>query len=281
MHKLYVLLAGVCIATGTMAQSDTTQPQKSPDTIRIGNLIIVRSGNKNDSSYKHSTGVYGDVFTHRRRKKRDNVSTNWGIIDLGFANFTDKTNYAGAAAQAIVPGGKEELFGLRYGKSVDVNIWVFMQRRNLAKHVLNLKYGIGLELNNYRYDEPVLYDKNTNTFGRDTRHYRKNKLAADYLTVPLMLNINCTPEKDYDKSFGFSAGISAGYLYSSRQKTITSEDGKQKIRDDFGLEPFKISYVGEIQLGPVKLYGSMATKSMFKKGLDQTPYTFGFRLSNW
>jgi hypothetical protein len=31
----------------------------------------------------------------------------------------------------------------------------------------------------------------------------------------------------------------------------------------------------------VKLYGSYATKSMFKKGLDQRPYTVGIRLSNW
>jgi len=279
MHKLYVLLAGVCIATGSMAQSDTTQPQKNSDTIRIGNLIIVKNGNKNDSSYNANADV--NVRMPHRRKKNENVSTNWGIIDLGFANFTDKTNYAGAAAQAIAPGGNEDLFSLRYGKSVDVNIWIFMQRRNLIEHVVNLKYGVGLELNNYRYDEPVLYDKSTNTFNKDTRHYRKNKLAADYLTVPMMLNFNFTPKNDNSKSFGFSAGVSAGYLYSSRQKTITSEDGKQKIRDDFELNPFKISYIAELQLGPVKLYGSLATKSMFKKGLDQTPYTFGVRLSNW
>ena len=156
-----------------------------------------------------------------------------------------------------------------------------MQRRNLIEHVVNLKYGIGLELNNYRYDEPVLYDKNTNTFNKDTRHYRKNKLATDYLTVPVMLNFNFTPKNDNSKSFGFSAGVSAGYLYSSRQKTITSEDGKEKIHDDFWLNPFKISYIAELQLGPVKLYGSLATKSMFKKGLDQTPYTLGIRMSNW
>src|SRR5690348_13507749 len=98
MHKLYVLLAGVCIATGSMAQTDTTQPKKSPDTIRIGNLIIVRSGSTSDSNYyDRRTETSVEAYIHRRHRKRDNVSTNWGIIDLGFANFTDKTNYAGAA----------------------------------------------------------------------------------------------------------------------------------------------------------------------------------------
>jgi hypothetical protein len=277
MHKLYVLLAGVCMATSAIAQSDTTQPAPHPDTVKVGNLIIIKGPHREDG---RDTILH--VSYHHRGHKHENVSTNWGIIDLGFANFTDKTNYAGAAAQAFAPGSNDDWFSLRYGKSVDVNIWVFMQRRNLAAHVLNLKYGIGIELNNYRYDDPVLYNKGTNTFSMDvTRHYKKNKLAADYLTVPVMLNINFTPDKDNNKSFGISGGISAGYLYSSRQKMITHEDGKQKIHDNFELNPFKISYIGEVQLGPVKLYGSVATKSMFKKALDQTPYTFGIRLSNF
>ena len=32
---------------------------------------------------------------------------------------------------------------LRTIKSVNVNIWFFMQRLNLIKHVVNLKYGLG------------------------------------------------------------------------------------------------------------------------------------------
>ena len=157
-----------------------------------------------------------------------------------------------------------------------------MQRLNLIKHVVNLKYGLGIELNNYRFESPLWYDKANNIFTEDvTRHYSKNKLAADYVTVPMMLNFNFTPGNAYNRSFGLSAGVSAGYLYSSRQKMITREDGKQKTHDDFYLRPFKISYVAELQLGFVKLYGSLATQSMFEKGLDQTPYNVGLRLSNW
>jgi hypothetical protein len=113
----------------------------------------------------------------------------------------------------------------------------------------------------------------------DTITYSKNKLACDYLTIPLMLDFNFTPHKR--RVFGISLGISAGYLYSSRQKLISSQNGKQKFHDPFDLNPWKISYIGELQLGPIKLYGSYATQSMFKKGLDQIPYTFGIRLSNW
>jgi hypothetical protein len=278
MRKMYVLLAGLCIGVTAMAQTDTTNNQsKKEDTIRIGSLIIVKKG---DRHYENNNG--SDNETKDRRRKQQ-VSTNWVIIDLGFANYSDKTNYTNAVAAGVVaPGIGKEQFNLRNGKSIDVNIWLFMQRLNVIKHVVNLKYGLGIELNNYRYESPLWYNKTNNIFTEDiTRHYKKNKLAVDYITVPLMLNFNFTPGNGYNRSFGFSAGVSAGYLYSSRQKMITIEDGKQKTHDDFYLRPFKISYVGELQLGPVKLYGSLATQSMFEKGLDQTPYNIGLRLSNW
>jgi hypothetical protein len=94
-----------------------------------------------------------------------------------------------------------------------------------------------------------------------------------------MLNFNFTPRKR-QKSFGISGGISAGYLYSARQKTKMG--GKvSKTHSDFDLERWKLSYVGEVLLGPVKFYGSYAFKNMWEKGLDQTPYTVGFRISTW
>jgi hypothetical protein len=95
----------------------------------------------------------------------------------------------------------------------------------------------------------------------------------------MMLNFNFTPKRK--KGFGLSAGVSMGYLYSARQKTKTSDEGKQKAKDSFDLEKWKMAYIGELSLGPVRFYGSYAFKSMFERGLDVTPYQFGFRFSNW
>lgn len=156
-----------------------------------------------------------------------------------------------------------------------------MQRLNLIKHAVNLKYGLGLELNNYRFeDERVRFTKNPTTITLDPAlaDVDKNKLAADYVTVPLMLNFNFTPGRE--KGFGFSAGVSAGLLYSARQK-IKDGGNKTKLDDDFDLEKWKLSYIGELNLGPVRLYGSYAMNNMWEKGLDQTPYNVGIRLSNW
>jgi hypothetical protein len=283
MKRIFTLCIALFIVAPGFAQNDSTAAKNQGDTIHIGGMIIIRKpGNKDivqDKEYK---------IKNRKTDKPSNISTNWWIFDIGFSNYQDNTVYSSIAAQQYAPGSNASWLKLKNGKSRNVNVWFFMQKLNMAKHILNLKYGLGLELNNYHYKQPVRYDANPpatvdpprimldNTMGRS---YQKDKLAADYLTVPMMLNVNFTPRRH--EGFGFSAGISAGYLYSARNKTITSDEGKKKAKDDFELEKWKLSYIAELSLGPVRFYGSVATKSMYERGLDITPYNFGFRFSNW
>jgi hypothetical protein len=275
MKQVITLLAGISMFLTGLAQTDSTHTET--DTIRVGGMIIVKKRNQDGHNEM-------EVKTYQRKSGNSRVKTNWWIVDLGFANYKDQTDYKSDAIQnpatGFAPGLGKGDFKLRTGKSVNVNIWVFMQKVNLASRIVNLKYGLGVELNNYRYEQPILYHTNpTQVVLDNSRNYSKNKLAADYITMPVMLNFNFTPHKS--RGYGFSVGASAGYLYSSRQKTITNVDGKQKEHDDFDLRPWKLSYIGELSLGYVKLYGSLATQSMFEKGFDQTPYNFGLRLSNW
>ena len=103
--------------------------------------------------------------------------------------------------------------------------------------------------------------------------------AEDFATIPVMLNFNFTPHRHHP--FGLSAGASIGYRYSAREKFKSSAHGKQKTYNDFDLYPWKISYIGELQLGWFNLYGSVASRSIFSRGLNQTPYSFGIRIGNW
>lgn len=277
MRRIITLSALVCFGLTTLAQQDTTgKSRPENDTIKVGGITIIR---------KPGTKEY--KFPKRRNSKPSNLQTNWFIFDLGFSNYTDNTDYNSTAAQQYAPGSNSGWFDLRSSKSINVNIWFFMQRLNMIQHVVNLQYGMGLELNNYRYEQPIRYNANPPAVANppivllDTgRSYHKDKLAADYVTVPLMLNFNFTPRRKSD-GFGISAGVSAGWLYSARNKTIVSGEGKKKAKDDFDMERWKLSYVGEIALGPVKLYGSIASKSMYKRGLDITPYNVGIRFSRW
>lgn len=252
------------------------------DTLEIGGVTIIRD-NSDTIVYDEKKPFFKRLDSKVRPRA---VKTEWMILDLGISNYIDNTNYAGTDAIAYAGAGvNEEWLNIRPFKSRNVNLWFVMQQVNMLKHIVNFKYGLGLELNNYHYTQPVRYAAITepvanpqvlrldNTAGRT---YKKNKLAADYVTVPLMLNFNFTPYSLY--SFELSGGVSVGYLYSSRNKTITSDEGKKKERGDFDLSPWKLSYVAEANLGFVTFYGSYAFKNMYSRGLDITPYNAGIRI---
>jgi hypothetical protein len=295
MKHFFTIIICLFIYAATTAQTDSIPNPKDdtaiqkPDTIRIGGIIFTKSK-------KNKNQVIINIHLGRKKNhKTDNVSTDWWIFDIGFANYSDNTNYGMAGSYLVnkpgaLPLGEDD-FKLKQGKSVNVNIWFFMQRMNLIKHYLNLKYGLGLELNNYRYNSSISYREggmvpynnqitNAPFIFRDSISFSKNKLAADYITVPIMLNFASNPRSP-GKNFCFSAGISAGYLYSERNKQISDERGKQKNKGDYDLEPFKISYIAELGLGQVRLYGSYSPASMYQKGLNIKPYTLGIRFSSW
>ncbi len=285
------IIMGILLAITSMAQSDSVQVQKKNDTIRIGGMIILKKGDKNEKRVTVTVG-------NRNYNKKSNINTASFIVDLGFANWVDKTNYANATGGNYLinqPGAAALAtsdFKLRTIKSVNVNIWFFMQRLNLIKHYVNLKYGLGLELNNYRFTSPVSFKKaGANPYDlsqiidhpfvfRDSISFSKDKLAADYVTVPLMLNFRTNPNSR-NKGLSFSTGVSVGYLYSSRNKQKSGERGKERNRGNYNLQTWKFSYIGELGLGPVHLYGSYSPNSIFEKGLNLMPYSVGIRLSNW
>lgn len=314
-----VLLLGV-LSTQMMAQTDTTKSKKGTTIIKIGNMTIVKPNEaetaKSDSlkigvdtlkmgslmivgkgisegidklgkaiegvDLKKIAETASDVLKKKKPKK---VSTNWFVYDIGFAGYNDNTNYATSAAQAflkpsgIVPASKGD-FALKTSRVSNFNLWFFMQRVSIIESVLNLKYGLGIESNNYFFKTGITYvdDISVYTTRGGVNELSKNKLVANYLTVPVMLNINTNPMKG-KRGFQFSAGLSGGYLSSARQKK-KGPLGTDKIKSNFNLEQFKLSYVAELGLGPVKLYGSVATSPMHQYGVEQVPYTLGLRFSN-
>ncbi len=293
MKRLYFLAALCALSATTFAQqkpaTDSAYNPAYNDTIRIGSILIIK---KNKRAKNDSVQVIRDNSMAKRNAKR---STNYFIVDFGVSNLNDVTNYASSSIYLVNKPGDAPLgpgdFKLKAAKSINVNIWLFMQKAALVKQNVNLKYGLGLELNNYVFKSPVSFKDNSrvpyvgsirnDTYVlRDSISFSKNKLAADYLTVPLMLNF-ATNKKPGKASFSASFGVSAGYLYSQRNKQKSSERGKQKNKGDYDMERFKLSYIGELGLGPVRFYGSYSPKSIFGRGLDLRPYNIGFRFSNW
>lgn len=294
MKKIYILAVLVLMSAAAFAQqpkNDSIYNPRNNDTLRIGNILIIKKNRKAKGDTSRN-----ETFEITRRNSKSRISTNYFIVDLGFSNWDDQTNYAAAGNYLVsrpgFPAMDRSDFKLKGGKSINVNVWFFMQKLALIKRNVNLKYGLGVELNNYRFRAPISFKEegpvpysggqqtNAPFVFRDSISFSKNKLAADYLTVPLMLNF-ATNHKHGKPFISASFGVSAGYLYSQRNKQISDERGKDKNKGDYDLERFKLSYIGELGLGPVRFYGSYSPKSIFERGLDMRPFNVGIRFSNW
>lgn len=297
-----------------IAQNDTSQAEKL-DFIKIGNIYIIKSSTESnqvkkfgkDSSLILSTK--GAVFENEMRKiidlkkridtgfrtvknelnkkKSKNYSTNWFIWDLGFTRFLDRSGYMDVYGERFfqrVPGMNVPPISYRdftiKTRISNFNIWFFMQRMNLIEHAVNLKYGLGIESLNYFYNSNIKFEVESSEpyLRRVSGKVSKNKLVTNYLTVPIMINLNTNPS-DYKNGLQFSFGVSGGILFSSWQKMKI--DGKiSKQHSEFNLTPFKFSYIAELGLGKVKLYANYEDAGVFSSSLYHYTYNVGIRFSN-
>ncbi len=285
MNKFIFLLTALWLATTSFAQKDSIS-KNEPDTIIVGKYIIIKK-NKTTTNFPSDTDREHTWNINIGQHKKNNegaISTDWLILDIGFANYVDKTNYATANESTYLNanGGaafSKEDFRLKTIKSSNVNIWLFMQKLNITQHVLNLKYGLGFQMFNFRYQNNISYNNDPAYVYRDSVAFSKDKLYTGYITIPLMFNINTSPQ--HKQGLTFSGGVSAGYLVGSHTKQISAERGKQKVHGDFDLNTWNFAYVAEVGLGPVRLYGSYSINPLHSEALKQYPYAVGIRLSNW
>ena len=299
MKKLIVALFILVISLKTNAQKDSSIIIVVEDTIRIGSLVIVKS---QDSSHKknwqslvengdfeHTKIRIGKIRSEKKPQKLQNKSTNWFVFDLGYTNFRDESPALTRAAvnqnpTSLLPGTfAPSVLELNNRKSSNFNLWIVQQKVNLYKHKLNLKYGVGFEMFNFRLDQPISFRDNIPgyiTF--ENIKFSKNKLFTKYLTVPFQLNFQPNPTNK--KSFYASVGMSAGYLIDARNKQISTERGKQKYDGNFNLNNWRVATIGELGIGGIRLFGSYGLTNLFQDNTTSFkiyPYSIGLRFSNF
>ncbi len=268
----------------------TDKKAKKPDfktIIKIGDASYGRP--IDTSAYSWYKGEFKKTKIERVKeiRKLKNISTNWFSFDLGYANFHDKSPiiYYLLPPSGIMPpsGIGADNLKLNNGKSSNFNLWIVQQKVNLYKNKLNLKYGVGFEMFNFRLEQPVSFRNDLpNKMNLDNVSFSKNKLFAKYLTVPFQLNFKSDPKSN--KSFYMSAGMSAGYLVDARNKQKSSERGKQKYDGNFNLNNWRFATIGELGVGGIRLYGSYGLTNLFEKSFSRIefhPYTIGLRFSNF
>lgn len=273
------------------------------DTIKIGSMLIVNknmpSENRNfkttirigDSSVRFFNGDFKKtkIEIAKGPKQLKNLESNWWTFDIGFANFHDKSPnmYWLAANPNTLPANpgpiQSSSFSLNNKKSSNVNIWVVQQKLNLYQHKINLKYGVGVEMFNFRFEKPISFREDFAGFVKyDDVIFSKNKLLVKYLTIPVQINFK--PNPNLRKGFYASVGMSAGYLLNAKNKQISAERGKEKFEGNFNLNDWRIATIGELGIGSIRLYGSYGMSNLFNKSqvyYDMQPFALGLRFSKF
>ena len=274
------------------------------DTLKIGSILIVNKKHaQNEPEFKTTIRIgdsskrwfNGDfkktkIEIAKGPKQLKNIQTNWWTLDLGFANYHDKSPMIYWMVDplpnnlSIYPGPMtSKSFSLNNKKSSNVNLWVVQQKVNLYQHKINLKYGIGFEMFNFRFEKPVSFREDISGFVKyDDVVFSKNKLLVKYLTIPVQINFK--PNPNMKKGFYASVGMSAGYLLNAKNKQISAERGKEKFEGNFNLNDWRIATIGELGLGSIRLYGSYGMNNLFNKNqvfYDMQPFALGLRFSKF
>jgi hypothetical protein len=203
------------------------------------------------------------------------VETSWNIFELGLNNFIDQDGKLGA------PSSLPEMEINNLG-SINFQWRIFNQRVYMAQKHLSFEYGLGIDFNNFRFAKHIDLHTDSTEFGytvNDERNYIKNKLVTQYASAPLMLNLHLGENRD----FVFGAGAEFGYRIGSHQK-IKWQDRrkeKEKIRDDYNLNDFRLSYKVQIGYKGLKLYGRYAPTSVFESGPDLGVVSVGLRIGGF
>ncbi len=273
------------IETGASADTvitDTARVSKQADTVKVGPVTIIQCKGCEDKDSGKTSSIH---IESDKKKKPKNVKLSWLGFDIGINSYIDKSNYGSDEVNNFVrpgpdkPEATEDFFSLRTIKSINVNIWPVLVKVNMIQHVLNLKTGIGIVMNNYRYTKDLTYvEEPDRTYIKlDDIHFTKNKLFTEYLTVPVLLDLTTNPQHS-SRAFHFSAGPTFGLLIKSRTKQKSAERNKDKHKGPFNLEAFRTGLRTEIGYGPINFYGSYSLTPIHKYGLKQYPFAVGLSL---
>nr|WP_320117798.1 outer membrane beta-barrel protein [uncultured Marinifilum sp.] len=210
-------------------------------------------------------------------EKEPEFRGHWAGFEMGINAFTNE-DYTG------YPNDFMELDVI---KSIAVNLNFLQYDISLQKNrnTIGLLTGMGLEWNNYRFDNDITLAKEGGQIipvdlqtAYPDWNIKKTKLTSLYLTVPLLLEFQI-PVKYNQRRVHLSAGLVGGLRLGTHTK-IKHSGNKDKDHDDFNLKAFRYSAQARIGYRSLNLFASYGLTELFEsnKGPELTPFTVGITL---
>ncbi|UCG28719.1 MAG: PorT family protein [Bacteroidales bacterium] len=223
--------------------------------------------------------VEDDFQVIRRRR----FYGHWAGFELGLNNFATK-NFS-----LDIPE-ENRFMELNTGKSWNFNINFLEYGLGLGTDKVGLVTGLGVEFNNYRFDNPLSIMKDNGFIVPDSSYVldpevasvEKSKFHTAYLTLPLLLEFQ-VPAGKRDHRFHFSAGAIGGVKLWSYTKMVYKDLDGNKMKDkekgnDYNLSPFRYGVTARIGYRALNVYANYNLTPLFEKRDDPELYPFSIGL---
>jgi hypothetical protein len=271
-------------------QLENIEQGKDTTQIKIGRKIVtiivtpegtlVKVGKDKEGKYSNfQIEKEGEnYFDHNgREKSRDHFKGHWVGIELGMNNFVNNKF-------SMVRSGNDEFMDLNTGKSWNFNINFLQHSFGIISDKLGIVTGLGLEFNNYRFD-------NGNTIGKDSAGYiiekdyasdvvvEKSKLATTFLTLPLLFELQSCDSHRKNRVH-ITAGVIFGLKLGSHTKVVYKVNGNEetdKVGNDFNINELRYGLTARVGYKSLNVFGNYYPTPLFErnKGPELHPVAVG------
>ncbi len=218
-----------------------------------------------------------DENKDKSETKKKKFKGHWTGVEFGINNFVDN-NFSMTRTEG------EEFMDLNTGRSWNFNWNVKQYSIGFGTNRFGLVTGLGLEFNDYHFDgDNNIQELDGNIITKDDypSSLSKSKLKTTFLRMPLLLELQLLNAKR-SKRIYISGGVIGGLKLGSHSKVIYKVDGnkqKDKIRDDFNINPLRYGLTARIGYRALNLYGNYYLTPFFEKDNDPELYPFSIGLS--
>lgn len=269
MKKIvYSIAAALILMVGQAAAQDTTRITFKGKTIMVvedesGDVEIDMSDLEDSLDLDHGDGKFR-IGKSSCEEKGDKEIAHWAGFEMGANGFLTPGN-------SLTPDNGH--LELDYARSFNYNLNLWEQKLPFFKGYGGIVTGLGFAFNNYHFKGSTnVFANNDSTWtvNNEGQNYTRNRLSATYVKVPLLLEFNTSLMEK--KSFHIAAGVEGGYRIGSRTKQkfeVGGETHKLKVKDDYNLNPLKLSAVARIGYKNLSLFANYALTPLFEKNKGQ------------
>lgn len=264
-------------AAGTARKLDGSAPAKDSTRIKLGDTQVIIIPGEDEAKLEYEFDFSDTLKTDKKKKKKStNAYHHWAGLELGVNGL------AHSGMDLTPPAGWPEL-EVNYGRSFNWRLNIAEKDFNLYQEKVNLITGLAFEWSNYGLLGSYAFtpDVNKLTLAPTNISYKKNRLQSIWVDVPALIEFNTSNK--VKKSAHIALGLVGGYRLGANVKQvyyINDKKYKNKTKDDYNLNDYKVSATARVGYGKVTFFGEYNLTGMFKNGQGPwvNPLTVGVTL---